>query len=108
MTIRTAELRHYATFRLPTEEIVEGDTTLDPFIEDFGAWIQIQPVGGSEETIGEQAMASRTHLVTMRYDSRVDSRMRLHVRSRVFEIVSPPLNVDERDIELQLMCRELV
>jgi SPP1 family predicted phage head-tail adaptor len=108
MTIRAGDLRSYATFKLPTEAIVEGDTTLDPFVEEFGAWVQIQPIAASEETVGDQAMASRTHLVTMRFDSRVDSRMELHVRSRRFQIVSPPLNLDERDIEMQLMCRELV
>lgn len=108
MTIRSGELRHYATFKLPSEAIVEGDTTLDPFVEEFGAWIQIQPLSGLEETVGDQAMAARTHLVTMRYDARVDSRMEIHVRNRTFQIVSPPLNVDERDIELQLTCRELV
>lgn len=108
MTIQARLEERLATFKNPTPTTEDGDTTLDPFIEDFKGWVRIQPLGGSEETIGDQTQSSRTSLVTMRYDSRVRARMQMHMGNRVFEIVQPPLDIDERHIELQLTCRELV
>jgi SPP1 family predicted phage head-tail adaptor len=106
--IYAGELRHLAKFKSPTVASVSGDTTLDPFIEDFEAWVSIEPIGGAEVTIGDQVQVARMSLVKMRFDSRVNERMTLHARGRRFEIVSPPICPDERDIELQLTCRELV
>ena len=107
MTVRAGDLRHLATFKNPTLVTSDGDTTLEPFVEDFQAWVQMQPLGGTEETVGDQFQVSRSHLVTMRYDSRVMERMQMTARGRKLEILSM-LNVEERDVEMQLTCRELV
>lgn len=105
--IHVGELRHLAKFKSPTVATVSGDTTLDPFIEDFEGWVSVQPLGGSEVEIGDQIQAVRLSLITMRHDSRVNERMIVFARGRRFEIMSV-LNTDERDIEMQLHCRELV
>lgn len=105
--IRAGELRHLAKFKEPTVAAVDGDTTLEPFVEEFEAWVAIDPVAGTEQTVGDQVQASRGSLVKMRYDSRVHERLTMTARGRVFEIMSV-LNLDERDIELQLTCRELL
>lgn len=107
MTINAGDLRNLATFTAPTVLTEDGDVTLEPFVEDFQAWVQIQPMSGSEEIVGDQVQTSRTHLVTARFDSRIMERMQMTARNRKFEILSV-LNIDERDVEMQLACKELL
>ena len=114
MSVMTGELRHLAKFKLPTVTKTYGDTTVDPFVEDFEAWVGIDPVTGTEETVGDQVQASRGSLVKMRYRKRQPTmRHAMFIRdedqnwTRRFEILSI-LNIDERDRELQLTCREVV
>jgi SPP1 family predicted phage head-tail adaptor len=105
--IHAGELRYPAVFKEPTVETLDGDTTVEPFVEAFEARVAIDPVGGTEQTIGDQVQAAVGSLVKMRYDPRVHERLIMYARGRVFEIMSV-LNLDERDKELQLTCRELV
>lgn len=104
--IHVGELRHKAIFKVPHRVTDFGDTTVQRRTGDFEAWVDIQPLGGSAGTAGDQVQAVRLHLVRMRYDDRVHQEQQLVVRGRTFEIVNV-LNIDERDIELQLHCREL-
>ena len=111
--IYAGELRYLAKFAVPTIEKVGGDTTVDPFVESFVAWVGIDPVAGTEQTVGDQVQASVGSLVKMRYDRRVNQRLTMMIRdadqnwTRRFEILTV-LNLDQRNIELQLLCRELV
>lgn len=47
-----------------------------------------------------------THKIQMRYQSGVDSKMRVKFGNRIFDIISPPIDFQEKHIELQLMCKE--
>ncbi len=107
MTIRARSEERLWTVKTPTVTVDDGDTTLQPFIEDFQTWLFLQPLSGAEDTIADQVMVSRTMLGTARYDSRFRDRQQLHRAGRVLEIVSM-LNIDERNIELQLMLKEIV
>lgn len=107
MTIHAGDLRYLATFKNPTPVVIDGDTTLTPFAEDFKGWVGIQPLAGGEETVGDQMQTFRAHLVTARYDRRINERMHILVRGRILQIASV-LNVDERNVEMQLTCKELV
>lgn len=111
--IHAGELRHLAKFKEATVVTTDGDTAVDPFVESFEGWVSVDPVAGSEETIGDQVQVSVGSLVKMRYDSRVNTRLTMYLRdadqnwTRRFEILSV-LDIDLRHIELQLTCRELV
>jgi head-tail adaptor len=105
--VSAGELRWPAKFKSPTVATAKGDTTVDPFVEDFDSRVKIEPLAGTEQTVGDQVQPSRVSLVTMRRDARVNERMVMVARGRRFEILSV-LNTDERDREMQLHCRELV
>lgn len=105
--IAAGQLRYPAKFKGPTVTETYGDTTLEPFVEEFESRVGIDPIAGTEQTIGDQVLAARGSLVKMRYDPRVTVRHTMLARGRKFEILSI-LNIDERDKELQLTCRELV
>lgn len=104
--IHAGELKHLARFSVPTVATTGGDTTLDPHVESFEAWISIQPIGMVESEVGDALQGARMSLVKMRYDSRINRQLRMRARSRDFEIVSV-LNIDEQDTELSLQVREL-
>ena len=72
--------------------------------EDYAAVLAfVQPLNGREYFAARQVQAETSHKVTMWYRPGVTSEMRVVFGARVLEIESV-LNVDERNIELQLMC----
>ena len=71
-------------------------------------WAQVRPLTSRETLIAAQAGVQLTHVVTIPYRGDVTARTRLLEGSRVFDIVSQPIDVEERHIELELMCMELV
>ena len=48
-----------------------------------------------------------SHRIYMRYQSGVDSTMRVLFGNRIFEITSPPINYQEKNYEIQLLVREV-
>lgn len=70
-------------------------------------WAWIQPISGNERYINQQLVASLTHKIMLRYLAGVTAQMRVLFKGRVFEIVAPPVNWEERSIEMVLLCREV-
>jgi SPP1 family predicted phage head-tail adaptor len=64
----------------------------------------VKPLHGREFFSAQQAQAETTHKIMLWYLPGVTSEMRVIFGNRVLEIASPPINIDERGIELQLMC----
>ena len=100
--MRAGLLRNRVTIQTRSE-------TTDDFGEiDFSwsnsatVWASVEPLSGRE-----QAGATVTHKITMRYKSGVNPKDRISFDSRTFEIESVR-NYRERDISLELMCREEV
>ena len=63
----------------------------------------VKPLQGREYFAAKQVQAETSHKVTMWYQPGIASEMRVVFGTRVLEIESV-INVDERNIELQLMC----
>ncbi len=74
-------------------------------VADF--YVSIQPLRGQERILSMQVQPEATHKLRMVYDSRVSAESRLAFGSRTFEVMGPPINVDERGRELELTCKEL-
>jgi SPP1 family predicted phage head-tail adaptor len=86
--------------------------------DSFGAEVQnwtdkasvfasVTPVSGKEYFAAQQWNAEVTTKITMRYLSDISPKMRVLFDNRIFEILSV-LNFEERNIELNLMCKEVV
>lgn len=65
----------------------------------------IEPAPRLEQVSGEAIVASRTHVVTIRYRPGIGARMRAVYGSRIFEI-SSVIDLEERHFWLQLDCTE--
>jgi len=70
-------------------------------------WMSVVPLSGRELFEAQQVDARVSHRIKMRYDSAINSRMRIAIGSRIFNIASV-INVDESNEELRLMCTESV
>lgn len=66
----------------------------------------IEPLSGKDLFAAQQVNPEISTKIRMRYLSGITSAHRVKYGARVFEIASPPINFQERNIELQLMCVE--
>ena len=71
-------------------------------------WAAVEPLSGRELLAAMQAQSEITVRVRMRYRSDITSAMQILHGAKVYEIVSPPIDVDGRRRELELMCKEIV
>lgn len=68
----------------------------------------IYPISGKEFFSAETVNSEVTHKVKIRYIEGITSNMRIKFGDRYFEIISQPINFQEKNIELQLLCKELI
>lgn len=69
-------------------------------------WVSLVPLEGRELERARQRDARATHQVRTHYRAGIDVRMFMRCKGRVFELTSPPLNVEERNVELQFLVVE--
>lgn len=105
--MKIGKLRH----RVTIEQVTEAQDTDGSVIETWSAFAigqaSIEPISGREYFAAQSTQADVTHRVSLRYLPGITPKMRVTFGSRVFDILSV-INVDERNRELQLMCRENV
>lgn len=100
------ERRHKIIFQ-KLENIQNG------YGEPTGIWndilttrVAIYPLSGKEFYAAETINSEVTHKINMRYMRGITSDMRIKFNDRYFELISPPINFQERNVELQLLCKE--
>lgn len=69
---------------------------------------KVIPLSGTERFQAQQIQAELTHRVEMRYHEGIKPQMRVEYKGRTFEITQPPINLEERDRELHLVCAEVI
>lgn len=106
--MNSGKLRHRIEIQQKTATQDTFGAPVDTWAEFATVWAEIKPASSTDRVAFNQATAPETtHKVNIRYLAGVTSDMRVMFGSRVFEITAPPLNWDERNKELTLMCREL-
>lgn len=68
-------------------------------------WGSVEPLSGRELYNAAQVQPDVTHMVKMRYRAGVAPKMRIQHDARTLDILSIT-NREERNIELELMCKE--
>ena len=69
-------------------------------------WAAIEPLRGREWLETRMVQADVDTRIRIRYLSTVTPSMRVLWGTRVFEIIAPPIHLQERKRETHLMCRE--
>lgn len=68
----------------------------------------IDPISGKEFFEAQQTQSSVSHKIRIRYKSGVLPSMRVNFKGRIFAITSPPINWEERNRDMLLMCSEVI
>ena len=104
--IASGKLRKYITLERMT--YTQDATTNEP-VEDWkvwgSVWANIDPIAGDEQFASQQVQGKATHTVTIRYIEGMTGQWRARYAGRIFQ-VETPLNVEERNRELKLLCIE--
>ena len=105
--MRLGKLRH----RITIEQVAETQDTDGSLIETWSSFASaqgsIEPVSGREYFDAQTTHADVTHRIYLRFVSGVTPKMRVKYGDRIFDILSV-INTRERNVELQLMCRERI
>lgn len=86
-----------------------GEHSEDDWFAVFDARVSINPVAGKEVFTAEFMTSEISHRILMRYTAQpIDTNMRIRFGARTFLLVSPPINYQEANVEIQLLCKEVV
>lgn len=108
--MKPGKLRHRVTLQTATtatDSFGEPDISYSNLVT---VWADVRPLGGSENVVALHQQGEIDHLVTIRYSSvvaAITGKDRVKFGTRVFDIKSIR-NPDERNIMLELTCKERV
>lgn len=102
--MNAGDLRHRITFETPINEENAAGENVPTFVTGETVWAAIRPASARELLQVNGQGHQVTHTITIRYRN-VKSKWRIKYRGRTFQIASI-INVDERNIELRLVCHE--
>jgi SPP1 family predicted phage head-tail adaptor len=115
--MRAGKLRHLLQIQLPTNVRDDIGGVRQEWSTLTTVWGDVEPLRGRELEVAKQIEARISHKITLRYRATVEPKARLRqVTSmdesraqvkKVFNILAP-LNLDERNIELQVYAMEVV
>ena len=109
--MRAGDLRHRITVQYPVENQDSAGQPIPTWTTLFSAWAAIEPLSAREYLSAQQANSDISIRIRIRArpasETRVSAKMRVLFGSRMLEIVAPPIEVQERNREVQLLCREV-
>lgn len=106
--MKIGKLRHKITIEHKTK-VSDG---AGGWTEDWVAFASnvsasVKPISGKEYYDAQQNQSELTHKIRIRYKAGVTSAMRVNFKTRIFAITSPPINWEERNRDMMLMCSEV-
>ncbi len=105
--MRSGQLRQRVTIQQKSvaRDTYGGETVT--WADVTTVWAAVEPIAGREYFSAQQLQADVNHRIRIRYYSGVTTTMRVKLGTRYFDILSI-LNLEERDRETHLMCKEVV
>jgi SPP1 family predicted phage head-tail adaptor len=108
--INAGKYRHIVTF----QKLIEAQNSYgETSINDENNWenaftvrVGIFPISGREALTEEVRKGEISHRIHLRYIKGIDNTMRIKFGTRIFEIISPPINAYEQNHEIHLICKE--
>jgi SPP1 family predicted phage head-tail adaptor len=104
--MQIGKLRHRVELKSLSQNQNNFGETQDTWTTYTTVWARIEPLRGRELMLAQQANSEVTIRVTIRYNSSVTTKDRVVIGSRVLEIVAV-INLDERNIKQELLCKEI-
>lgn len=100
-------LRHRITLMRQVNEINDYGATQMKWKSVATVWAEVKPLSGREYFSAQQVQSEITTQIWLRHLDGIKPSMRVKFGKRYLEIVAV-LNTQERNVSLQLMCKEAV
>jgi SPP1 family predicted phage head-tail adaptor len=71
-------------------------------------WAMVKTLKGREYYQAAAVQAENTTRFVIRYTKGIDNTMRIKYGERIFDIVAPPINDDEKNITLTIFSKEVI
>tara|TARA_R100000655_G_scaffold99311_1_gene143113 strand:+ start:162 stop:482 length:321 start_codon:yes stop_codon:yes gene_type:complete len=104
--MRAGALRHRLIIQSVGNTLDDYGDLSNSYSNVATVWGSISPISGGEQEIADEITGVVTHRVKIRYKSGVTCQDRISYNSRTFQIESVR-NWDERNIFLELLCKEV-
>ena len=105
--MRAGWLRNRITIQKKTVSRSGSGAEVVSWNTHVNAWASIEPLKGQEYLTAKMQESAVDVRIRIRYQTGITPAMQVLYGTRVFEIVSV-INYLERNVELQLMCREIL
>ena len=109
--MKAGQLRHRVTLQAVTDGVGTAGGPTETWADLATVWAAVEPVlnrvDSTEYQSAQQVEAQALTRIRIRYRAGLTPKHRVLWGARVFNILVVN-NVDERNIELHLMCRELL
>lgn len=105
--MRTGRLRNPAEIRSRTLGKDAYGGRLDTWVKLADVWAEIKPTSGKDVVAGHLERGTTDTEITIRWIAGVDTSCRVVAGVRTFEIVSPPIDKNQRSAEMVLLCKEV-
>lgn len=100
-------LRHRITLMRQVNEINDYGATQTKWKSIATVWAEVKPLSGREYFSAQQVQSEITTQIWLRHLDGIKPSMRVKFGKRFLEVVAV-LNTQERNVSLQLMCKEAV
>lgn len=102
------DLRHRITFQKLSSGVNDYGEPVSSWDDVKTVWSSVNPIVGIEYFAAETVQSEITHKIRIRYTTGITTDMRIKFNEdRYFSIISI-INYQERNVEFQLMCKEVV
>lgn len=99
------KLRHRITLLWQVNEVNDYGASTQTWKRVATVWADVRPLSGREYFSAKQVQSEVTTQIWLRHIEGIKPTMKVKFGKREFEILSV-LNTQERDVSLQLMCKE--
>lgn len=104
----TNQFKHRITFQQFVNNTNENGFPLEEWQDVKSVWAMIKTLQGREFFQAASVQAEIISRFVIRYTVGITNEMRIIYKGRTFEIIAPPINDDEMNKTLTIVCKELV
>ena len=103
--MQIGKLRHRITLQKQVNTVNDYGAAVTTWKNVATVWADVRPLSGREYFSAQQIQSEVTTQIWLRHIEGIKPTMKVKFGKREFEILSV-LNTQERDVSLQLMCKE--
>jgi len=103
--LNAGDLNKRVTIQRLAESHADGEVTYSP-VDLATVWAEVKPLTGREYYQAAQVHAEITHRVRIRWRSGISGKLQIKLGNRLLEVLGPPRNIGEGNVELEMLCKE--